>query len=112
MSQDNDHDLLIRLSAGFESFEKSTHRTLFEINKGIERMGVQMEQKADKSDIRLLQDNITGIDKRVTIVEGSLRDLAVRKQTVYQLGDMGVKGWTLFVGFIAIVLSLINAIFK
>lgn len=108
----DDHDLLIRLSAAFESFEKSTHRTLFEINKGIERMGVQMEQKADKSDIRLLQDNIRGMDTRLTAVEIDVRDMKVRKQTVIQLGEMGAKGWTMFIGAVAVILTLINTILK
>jgi PBP1b-binding outer membrane lipoprotein LpoB len=112
MNESNDHDLLIRLSAGFESFEKTTHRSLFEINKGVERMGVSLEQKADKADIRVLQDNINGIDKRVLDVEKEMRDIKIRKQTIVQLGDMGAKGWAMFIGAMSVTVSIINSILK
>lgn len=108
----NDHDLLITLNTKFESFESSFSRAFLNLEDKMSRILIQMEQKADKSDIKLIQEELKSIDGRVRVVEDKIQKDETKKELIINLGNMGLKGWTILTGFVLFIIAIINAIKK
>lgn len=108
MPRASDHDLLIELNIRFSSFEASNDRTWRDVNDKMSRLLLQMESKADKQDLRNLEGSIQKIEGRVQAIETSRALDNNRKETVINLGNLGIKTWTLIAGFVLFVISIVN----
>lgn len=99
----NDHDLLIILHTKFEQFEKTHARFWSELNDKMTRMLHEVEKKAEKEDVKELE-------KRVIILENYDNEQRVRKQTIINLGEIGVKGWVVISGAVLFFIAVIKEI--
>jgi len=109
-----DHDLLIELNIKFTSFENATDRTWRDVNDKMSRILTQMDSKADKQTTVLLQEKIDSVEKRAQAIETDrLREstqATTKRETVINLGNMGLKTWSLIAGAIGLLITIINAV--
>lgn len=125
---DRDHDLLIKLNTKFDSFEKAVTSIWESLGDKMNRILVQMENKADKSDVLRLEASLVGLAQRVAKVESLEHRLEVvekmepridtlerwksesdtRKQTLINLGNINVKFWGWFLSIASLIFMLLR----
>lgn len=89
-----DHDLLIAINV-----------TMTDIKKSVEKVSIQMDQKADKTDIGVLHARVETIDQRVLAVETANREDKIRKE---ELGKVASWGWKIWAKIIAGIFALMT----
>lgn len=108
----SDHDLLIELNTKFTSFEAATSGIWRDINDKMSRILLQIDSKADKQAATFLQENQLKLEARVLAIETERSKEVTKRETVVNLGNMGIKTWTLIAGLIGLLITIINAIKK
>jgi len=109
-SKSSDHDLLIELNTKFTSFQAETGNVWRDINDKMSRILLQIDTKADKQALGFLQQNQEKTDARVLLLEGERTKDNVKRETVVNLGSIGVKTWTIIAGMIALGITVMNFI--
>lgn len=67
-----------------------------------------IEKKADKEDVREIKKEIKYIDTRVKSVEDKQETQEAKKQTLIDIGNMGVKGWGILIGGVSFCIMIIE----
>lgn len=105
----SDHDLLIELNTKFSSFETASDRMWRDVNEKMSRILLQMDEKADKQSVKFLQQNIDKVEIRVLTLETDRAKENTRRETVINLGNMGIKTWSIIAGIIGLLITIISA---
>ena len=108
----SDHDLLIELNTKFSSFETASDRMWRDVNDKMSRILIQMDEKADKQSISFIQQSIDKLEARLLTVETERAKENTKRETVINLGNMGIKTWTLIAGVIGLLITIIEALKK
>lgn len=108
----SDHDLLIELNTKFSSFETASDRMWRDVNDKMSRILIQMDEKADKQSISYIQQSIDKLEARLLTVETERAKENTKRETVINLGNMGIKTWTLIAGVIGLLITIIEALKK
>jgi hypothetical protein len=111
-SRPSDHDLLIELNTKFVSFETASDRMWRDVNDKMSRILLQMDEKADKQAVKFLQQNVDKLESRVNLIEAERSKETVRRETVINLGNMGIKTWTLIAGIIGLLITVMQLLNK
>lgn len=104
----SDHDLLIELNTKFSSFETASDRMWRDVNDKMSRVLLQMDEKADKQSVKFVQQSLDKLETRVTTIEADRAKETTRRETVINLGNMGMKTWSLIAGIIGLLITLLN----
>lgn len=111
-SRPSDHDLLIELNTKFSTFETASDRMWRDVNDKMSRILIQMDEKADKQSISFIQQSIDKLEARLLTVETERAKENTKRETVINLGNMGIKTWTLIAGMIGLLITIIEALKK
>jgi len=107
-----DHDLLIKLHTRFETFEKMTTQMWDSLNGKMAQILMEVSSKADKRDVDFIQQGYEILTSRTTQLERLIDTQNAKKQTLIDLGNMGVKGWAVFTGVILFAIAVFDALRK
>lgn len=110
--QTQDHDLLIRIHTQFESFEKVNSTLHANLNDKIVTLMTNLSSKAEKEDLREIHEFVKNVDVRLAVLEKKTAEYEIKKQTVINLGNMGIKGWSLITAAIGLFLALFSKLTK
>ncbi len=114
MMSGNDHDLLIRISTQFETYQLMSTQQWNDLHNKMNRFLTQVESKADKKDVQQLENKMTdlfgNLSKRLGDIEDRQQNENTKKQTIINLGAAGYKFWLFLSGFILFLLTIIKAL--
>ena len=82
------------------------------LNDKVVQLMTSMSSKADKEDVQELSVLVRKFDERLTVVEKKAAEFETKKQTIINLGNMGIKGWGLISAAIALFLALFSRLTK
>lgn len=106
----NDHDLLIRLDTKLESFSQQ-HTTMFaSFNDAIHRFFSEVKTKADKDEFLELKKSHEELKGLVSKHDTFLEVGTAKKQTVITIGEWGVKGWTILIATVGLIITVVRAL--
>jgi len=121
-----DHDLLIRLETKFEEYSKNHKDGLSNLSDKLNKIFYQIEQKADKEDLRVLRAELSSkadkedvlkmigehedIKKRVINLEQTEHDKKTEKGVFLKIGKYSIKGWQFLSATIIFILTVYQII--
>lgn len=112
MAEENkDHDLLIKLSTQFETFEKMQSTNWANFNDKFAQLLQSLNEKVNKEDFRQMTEAIKSLDARVEILEDNNKTSETKKQVILNLGNMGIKFWGFLVVAITFLMGVYNQLF-
>ena len=110
--ENKDHDLLIRLSTLFESFEKSQSTNWANFNDKFAQLLQSMNDKASKEDFRQMTESIKLLDGRVEVLEDNHKTSETKKQVILNMGNLGIKFWGFLTATIVFLMGVYNGFFN
>lgn len=82
------------------------------LNDKVVQLMTSMSSKADKEDVQELSVLVRKFDERLTVVEKKAAEFETKKQTIINLGNMGIKGWGIVTAAVGLFFALFNKLAK